>query len=457
MAEILPVRVEEPVPIVVERVPGLAVHEYLAIAGIFKIPLPLAKPLRMATLADVGRKKAVPVDQATSNDALVPCRFAVQDGPDMRVGEWDEAVEELDRFAIRHDMVIAVEQLIHSQVAVGQRRRDGSMNQIGAIARQPDEPAVGHFDAAVPDPVENGIRGGFKHVELVARFGKLRKVRGGGPGKAVQPLAQRIDMLRHMSAAALDIRTALIELENQRRHSFKRAGDRICARPGLPPAIGARMQVGDHPARALLQMVDRLGYLLGRLASAARKLLHLSRNRREAAGFGSRPRGFDRRVDCKDGRLPGNRTKIFRDGGDALDDFGKIGQLIAHLDDVLDQPSDLGERGKCAVMTVADECRRLFGHGPYFARGAVGLMLEHGELIHALVKHLQPAMIILNAIVNGGHKTSGFAATQRKRATLLAYIRQKPLFYRFMLQSAPLVLRSMPHFWCDAITIAHSR
>ena len=54
-----------------------------------------------------------------------------------------------------------------------------------------------------------------------------------------------------------------------------------------------------------------------------------------------------------------NQPQIFGNRSNAFDELGKIGEFIAHLDDILNQPADLRQGRQDAMMTFADKSRRL--------------------------------------------------------------------------------------------------
>jgi hypothetical protein len=51
------------------------------------------------------------------------------------------------------------------------------------------------------------------------------------------------------------------------------------------------------------------------------------------------------------------------------------------------------------------------------------------------MERFEPAMLGLDAYIDFGHETSGFAASQRQCAALLTNFGEKTVFYHFMLQA----------------------
>ena len=95
-------------------------------------------------------------------------------------------------------------------------------------------------------------------------------------------------------------------------------------------------------------------------------------------------------------------------------------QFIAHPHDIVDQTANFTERIDNHAVAVADQPGRAIGDMTDFGRSVVRLALQCPQMGDTAPQRFQPAMIVLDALIDLRNETGDVAALQCESPALFA-------------------------------------
>ena len=339
------------------------------------IPLDVVA-LRQAFVAAVRRQPAVHIDDRAADDPRIDRRKSIEQRADVCVGKGNEASQQLFGIAVRHALIIAIENVGDRGQALRQGAVDRFANRGHSFRRQLDETGIRRNRSAVRDDIEHVVGSRFQPVQSVARLrqppgrfaGDAREARQAGAHFA-QPCPRRC-------GAASDAVRLVVEPIDQFHDFADRMLDRLDASPRRRAVADTGGDLIADAPRLAVQQGNGRGDFGGRAVRIRRQLLHFGGDHRKAAAGIARPRRLDRGVERKQVGLAGDALDRLRNRADAVKRLGQRRHTRAKRQHRLRHVRE--HRDRAADHVVARRQLSLGTHGEIMR---VGCRLGHFVLI----------------------------------------------------------------------------